>query len=144
MPTFKFLPSIRDNETITCERCGHSQYPRNGACVVCRYPTKREYAFLPVDSILSSDSNISKEHLAQLTGTLLRRLRKRRGISQSQLATRTRGSMNRTSLSKAECGRMLLPLNKLLPLARALGLTAVILRFDDTATGAVHRSTKRR
>jgi len=144
MPSLKFLPSIRDSETITCQQCNHRQYPRNGTCIRCKTPLQLEYLTLPIDSLLNSDSNVSKVHLAQVIGTLLRRLRKRRGICQSQLATRVGNCITRTSLSKAECGRMLLPLYKLLPLARALGLTAVILRFDGTTTGAAHRSTKRR
>jgi hypothetical protein len=144
MPSLKFLPSIRDSETIICRRCKTGQYPRHGTCVVCRSPLEREYAILQIDALLNSELNVSKEHLAQVTGTLLRRLRKRRGICQSQLAMRSGGCITRTSLSKAECGRMLLPLYKLLPLARALGLTAVILRFDGSRTSAAHQSPKRR
>jgi ribosome-binding protein aMBF1 (putative translation factor) len=143
MPGFKFLPSIRDSETITCPRCQSAQYQRNGACIKCKNPLKLEYLTLPVESLLN-DPDVSKEHLARMVGEFVRRLRKRRGISQSQLATQARGCINRTSLSKAECGRMLLPLYKLLPLTRALGLTAVILRFDGTTTSASYQSTKRR
>ena len=98
---------------------------------------------LPIESLLNPDSDVSKEHLARVIGTLLRRLRKRRGISQSQLAIRAAGSITRTSLSKAECGHMLLPLYKLLPLAKALGLTAVILRFDGAATRTADQSINR-
>ena len=140
----KFLPSIRDCETITCQRCNTRQYPRNGACVVCRTPLKLEYAILRIDSLLNSDSDVSKEHLARVIGNLLRSLRKRRGICQSQLATQAGGSVTRTSLSKQECSRMLLPLHKLLRIAKALGLTAVILRFDGAASGSAHHSTNRR
>ena len=143
MPGFKFLPSIRDSETIICPRCKSAQYQRNGTCIACHTPLMLEYLTLPVESLLD-DSDTSKDRLAHMIGDLLRRLRKRRGISQSQLATRARGSINRTSLSKAECGHMLLPLYKLLPLAKALGVTAVILRFDGTAARAPHNSPKRR
>jgi hypothetical protein len=143
MPILKFLPSIRESETITCKRCNHRQYPRNGTCIRCKTQLELEYLPLPIDFLLNSDLKGSKEHLAQVTGTLLRRLRKRRGICQSQLVKRAGGCITRTSLSKAECGRMLLPLHKLLPLARALGLTAVILRFDGATAGAARQSTKR-
>lgn len=142
MPGFKFLPSIRDSETITCPRCQSAQYQRNGTCIKCHTPFELEYLTLPIESMLDSDLNVSKEHLARLIGDFLLRLRKRRGISQLQLATRARGSINRTSLSKAECGHMLLPLYRLLPLAKALGLTAVILRFDSAANRAAHHPTK--
>jgi hypothetical protein len=39
---------------------------------------------------------------------------------------------------------VLLPLSKLLPIAKALGLTAVILRFEATASLAAPQSTTRR
>ena len=130
MPDLKFLPSIRDSEAVTCPRCKSSQYPRNGSCLRCRNPLELDYVTLRIEDLLNPEPKIAKEHLAQVIGTLLRSLRKRNGICQAQLVTRAAGCITRTSLSKAECGHMLLPLNKLLPLAKALGLTAVILRFD--------------
>jgi transcriptional regulator with XRE-family HTH domain len=63
-------------------------------------------------------------------GMVLRFLRKQRGVSQAQLASLA-GKVNRSYISKLECGHVLLPVSKLLPLARAMGLTAVILRFED-------------
>jgi predicted transcriptional regulator len=56
----------------------------------------------------------------------------RRHICQAELARMAAG-LNRSYLSRAECGHVLLPLSKLLPLLRALGLSAVILRFDGQA-----------
>jgi predicted transcriptional regulator len=69
-------------------------------------------------------------------------LRKRCGICQSQLASMPPG-IDRSYLSKAECGLVLLPLSKLLPLAQALGLTSVILRFEVTGARAVPKSSGR-
>jgi hypothetical protein len=140
MPSLKFLPSIRNSETITCQRCHRIQYPRDGVCVRCSQPLERDYVNLQIDANLE----LSKEHLAQVIGTLLRSLRKRRGICQSQLTKQTAGSITRTYLSKAECGHMLLPLHRLLPLAKELGLTAVILRFDGAAGRSAHHSINRR
>jgi transcriptional regulator with XRE-family HTH domain len=71
-------------------------------------------------------------------------LRKRRGFSQSQLAMQAAGCVARTYLSKAECGHVLLPLSKLLPIAKALGLTAVILPFEASTSLAAHQSNDRR
>jgi transcriptional regulator with XRE-family HTH domain len=71
---------------------------------------------------------------------LLRLLRKRCGIRQSQLA-RMAAAVDRSYLSKAECGLVLLPLTKLLPLAKALGLTAVILRFEAPGPRGVQKSS---
>ena len=138
----QFLSSIRGSETTTCKKCNARQFPRNGRCIRCNSALDLDY--VRFDSLRDSDLEFSKEHLARMIGKLLRSLRKRRGICQSQLATRAAGSITRTSLSKAECGRMLFPLYKLLPLAKALGLTAVILRFEGAATQATHQSTNRR
>jgi transcriptional regulator with XRE-family HTH domain len=59
-------------------------------------------------------------------------------MSQSQLASLA-AKMNRSYLSRAECGHILLPLGALLPLARALGLTAVILRFEVADPGGASK-----
>ena len=142
MPT-QFLPSIRDSETVICRRCKTCQYPRNGSCVVCHCALKLEYLNLEVSTLLNPRTVHDDRQLARSVGALLRRLRKRRGFSQSQLAGRA-GCIARTYLSKAECGHVLLPLGKLLPIAKALGLTAVILRFESTSSLAPRQSNNRR
>ena len=126
----QFLPSIRDSETITCQRCNTRQYPRSGNCIRCHYPFTLQYLKIDIDSLLSSCPQEQRNEMAHRMGTVLRLLRKQRRMSQSQLANQA-AKMNRSYLSKLECGHVLLPVGKLLPLARALGLTAVILRFED-------------
>ncbi len=143
MPTLQFLPSLRDSETITCGRCKTRQYPKNGACVRCRCALGVDYLSLPIGTLLDTHTEDHEKRLARCIGALLRTLRKRRGICQSQLATRAAG-IDRSYLSKAECGLALLPLSKLLPLAKALGLTAVILRFEETQPRAEAKSSYRR
>ena len=142
MPTPKFLPSIRDSETVTCHQCGTRQFPRDGACIRCHSALGLEYVSFRIDTLFDCRSEHDKEQFAVSIGDLLRRLRKRRGICQSRLAKRATGCVARTSLSKAECGLMLLPLHKLLPLAKALGLSAVILRFDIAEPGAAQSSVE--
>jgi hypothetical protein len=51
--------------------------------------------------------------------------------------------IDRSYLSKTECGLALLPLGRLLPLARSLGLTAVILRFEVPKPRTVPKSSCR-
>ncbi|WP_414648697.1 helix-turn-helix domain-containing protein [Edaphobacter sp.] len=129
MPS-QFLPSIRDNETITCKCCNTRQYPRGGNCIACHRPLSLRYLRIDIDSLLGSCPLEQRRQIAHRIGTVLRLLRKQRRISQSQLANLA-ATMNRSYLSKLECGHVLLPISKLLPLGRALGLTAVILRFED-------------
>ena len=126
----QFLPSIRDSETITCRRCNTRQYPRSGNCIACHHSLPLRYVKIDIDSLLNSCPQEQRNQIAQSMGMVLRLLRKQRRMSQSQLANLA-AKMSRSYLSRLECGHVLLPVSKLLPLARALGLTAVILRFED-------------
>jgi hypothetical protein len=135
----QFLPSIRDSETITCKRCKRPQYPRNGDCIACHNPLGLQYLKIDIDSLLSSCPQEHRNQIAQSIGMVLRLLRKQRGVSQAQVASLA-ARMNRSYLSKLECGHVQLPVSKLLPLARALGLTAVILRFEDSDPRKVAKS----
>jgi ribosome-binding protein aMBF1 (putative translation factor) len=141
MPTVQFLPSIRDSETVTCRRCNMRQYPRR-ECARCHSALGVKYLSLPMDALLPPHTDSTRQ-LAHHIGDVLRRLRKRRGICQSQLARMALG-IDRSYLSRAECGRVLLPLTKLLPLLQALGLTEVILRFDETGRVQLSKSNSRR
>jgi ribosome-binding protein aMBF1 (putative translation factor) len=144
MPTHQLLPSIRDSEIVICRRCKTRQYPRNGSCVRCNCALGLDYLNLQVGNRFDPRTVHDERQLARSLGILLRSLRKRRGFSQSQLAMRAAGCIARAQLSKAECGHVLLPLSKLLPIAKALGLTAVILRFETTTSLAGRQSKHRR
>lgn len=143
MPNLQFLPSIRDSETVNCPRCNTRQYPKNGNCIRCHCPVGVDYLSFQVSALLDPRTEDHSKQLAHWIGDLLRNLRMRRGISQSQLATMGEG-IDRSYLSKAECGLVLLPLCKLLPLAQALGLTAVTLRFEESRPRAGPKSRCRR
>jgi DNA-binding XRE family transcriptional regulator len=135
MPILDFLPSIRDSETITCPYCRTRQYPRSGVCVRCNRPLGLEYLVIPIDALLDRGPADHQEQLAHSIGRTLRALRNRRHLCQSQLATLA-GVIHRSRLSKTECGHALLPLDRLLPIARSLGLTSVILRFETSNSGS--------
>lgn len=143
MPPLQFLPSIRDSETVTCRRCNTRQYPKDGNRVRCRSALGVRYLSVPIGTLLDPHMEDLEKHLARWIGVLLRLLRKRRGICQSQLAKMAAG-IDRSYVSKAECGFVLLSLTKLLPLVRSLGLTAVILRFEESGPRAEPRSSRRR
>jgi len=143
MPNPKFLTSLHASETITCQKCHAVQFPRYGRCIRCQRPLGLDYVRFEIDTLLNPCSEDAKKHLSLSIGDLVRTMRKRRGICQSQLAVRAAGCIARSNLSRAECGHTLLPLNKLLAIAKALGLTAVILRFEGSATQRAHRSNDR-
>ena len=140
MPIPQLLPSIRDSETVTCPHCSTRQYPKNGSCIRCHCTLGVDYVTLQIGALLDPLQEDHAKQLARWTGDLLRNLRNRRGICQSQMARMAAG-IDRSYLSKAENGLALLPLSKLLPLARALGLTEVILRFEGTRPRTVRKSS---
>jgi ribosome-binding protein aMBF1 (putative translation factor) len=143
MSTLQFLPSIRDSEIVTCWRCKTCQYPKDGKCVRCHCSLGVYYASFQVAALLDPRPEDHSRELARWIGDMLRNLRKRRGVCQSQLAKVAAG-IDRSYLSKAESGLALLPLSKLLPLAQSLGLTAVILRFEEFGPPAGPKSSRRR
>lgn len=143
MPTPQFVPSIRDSETVTCRSCNTRQYPKNGKCIRCHCTLNVDYVTLRIGAPLDPCPEVYPKQLARWIGDLLRNLRNRRGICQSQIARMAAG-IDRSYFSKAENGLALLPLSKLLPLAQALGLTEVILRFEVTKSGAVPKSSCQR
>jgi hypothetical protein len=101
MPTLQFLPSIRDSETVTCRRCHTRQYPKNGNCVRCHCNLGVHYLNLQILAPLDPRSESHHGQLARSIGDLLRSLRRRRGICQSQLSKMAAG-IDRSYISKAE------------------------------------------
>ena len=142
MSTLQFLPSIRDSEIVTCWRCNTCQFPKDGKCVRCHCSLGVEYVFFQVPALIDPHPE-GHTQLAPSIGQLIRSLRSRRGISQAQLA-RMAAEIDRSYLSKAESGLVLLPLSRLLALTRSLGLAAVILRFEEARPRAGSKSSRRR
>jgi DNA-binding XRE family transcriptional regulator len=143
MPIPQFRPSIRDSETVTCPHCSTRQYPKNGSCIRCHCTLDVDYVAIQIGASFDPRAGDYSTELARWIGDLLRNLRNRHGICQSEMARMAAG-IDRSYLSKVENGLALLPLSKLLPLAQALGLTTVILRFEGTRVGAVPKSSCRR
>ena len=142
MSILRFLPSISDSEVITCGRCNTRQFPRNGKCIRCHCTLNVAYLVFQTEPSSEDRSENPHKKLAHKVGALLRSLRRRRGICQSELARMAAG-IDRSYLSKAECGRTLLRLDSLLTLLQALGLTAVILRFEATGARSVPKIKSR-
>jgi hypothetical protein len=130
MPSVQSFSAIRDSEIVTCPHCNLRQYQRDDNCARCHADLGVRYVIFQIGAQHDPRQEDGSRQLACWIGGLLRSLRKRRGICQVELA-RMSAKIDRSYLSKAESGLALLPLNKLLPLVRSLGLTTVILRFED-------------
>ena len=139
MPIPQFLPSIRDTETVICPRCNTPQFPKSGKCIRCQFSLGVDYLTIPIVALFDSCTELHASQLARCIGRVLRNLRNRRGICQEQMAKLAAG-IDRSYLSKAENGLALLPLTKLLQLAKAMGLTEVIFRFEKTELRAALKS----
>ncbi|MGO9438783.1 MAG: helix-turn-helix domain-containing protein [Terracidiphilus sp.] len=128
------------HETADCPTCGlHEYLTENGQCRRCGRPLGIEYLKLPVSDLARSLSDEKLRVLPNQVGTTIRNLRARRGISQEKLA-RASGT-GRSHLSRIECGHVIPPLSLLLRLTVSLGLSTVLLRFENARLSSTSRTT---
>ena len=114
-----------------CPYCGLHQYlTENGMCRRCHRPIGVEFIHLPLIDLVQQLSDKELRALPNRVGRAIRDLRSRRGISQEALARAAH--TGRSHLSRIECGHVRPPLSTLLRVTGALGLNAIILRFENT------------
>jgi len=135
-------------ETATCPRCGLHQYAK-GSCPRCHESLGIDFYRLDFDHLDEALLNPGHSPTPNAVGRALRQMRQRRGLSQERLA-RVIGPGNgsivglRSYLSRIECGHVRPPLSTLLRITRALGLSAIILRFDHAPSVQHPGGTRRR
>lgn len=118
-------------QTADCPFCGLHQYlTENGACRRCHHPIGVEFIHLPLIDLVQQLSDNELQALPNRVGRAIRGLRERIGISQDALGRAAHTS--RSHLSRIECGHVRPPLSTLLRVTGALGLNAIILRFENT------------
>jgi len=117
-------------ETAKCPHCGLHQYlTANGACSRCKRPIGVQFINFPLSDLARQLSDKEHNVLPNRLGLAIRDLRSRRHLSQEALAKAAK--TGRSHLSRIECGRVRPPLSTLLRLTGALGLNAIILRFEN-------------
>jgi DNA-binding XRE family transcriptional regulator len=122
-------PTFVLREAVNCPHCGLREYlTETGRCVRCARPLGVEYLRLDVAAQLSG--NIDRT-LSSRIGAHIKAIRAQRQISQQTLARAT--GVSRTHLSRIENGSICPSLPTLMRVlcGRALGLKAIILRFDQ-------------
>jgi len=123
-------PTFVLREAVHCPHCGIREFLKSdtGRCVRCSRPLGVE--FLRLDVAPQIFGNIDCQ-LPSRIGAHIKAIRAQRHISQETLARAT--GVSRTHLSRIENGNICPSLSTLMRVlcGRALGLNAIILRFDQ-------------
>jgi DNA-binding XRE family transcriptional regulator len=123
-----YLSTVRDS--IICPACQMKQFERgNGKCRRCHRSSGFTYIelYLPNDALNPQPVTAVRIEI----GRLMRLLRSRRGITQAALSSLT--GLNRTYLSRVECGQVMPSLISLIRIAHALGMNKIMLRVRSSS-----------
>jgi DNA-binding XRE family transcriptional regulator len=119
-------------ETVVCPACELKQFERgNGKCRRCRRPLGVTYIEIYLPKYLANLTPQTVVAFRQEVGGLIRRLRSRREITQTDLATLT--GIHRTYLSRVERGRVMPSITALIQIAHALEVDKVLLRVRSSS-----------
>lgn len=115
-------------DVVICPVCQLSQFePGNGKCRRCHHSFITYIEFILPNQLDRFDSQWPKIEV----GGLVRRLRSRRGMTQAALAALT--GINRTYLSRTECGQVMPSVVALMRIACALGVDKILLRVHSSS-----------
>lgn len=114
-------------DLLTCPVCHLNQFERgNGRCRRCHHPMGLTYIEFSLQCPLDLGDSQSLAAVRSEVGRLMRKLRLRRGITQAALAAAT--GIQRTYLSRAECGQVMPSLFALFRIGGALGVDKIMVR----------------
>ena len=117
-----------DREVIRCRTCGLVQYrTRTGNCRRCVRALPQRLEFMiptppPVEETRTEETsaNLANQETVENIGQRIRQLRESRGMTQSQLQSRSK--VSRSYLSRIESGQMTPSLGTLEKISEALGV----------------------
>lgn len=119
-------------ETVVCPACQLKQFERgSGKCRRCHRPLGLTYIEIYLPKYLAHLTSQTVVAFRQEVGGLIRRLRSRREITETELATFT--GIHRTYLSRVERGRVMPSITALIQIARALEVDKVLLRVRSSS-----------
>jgi DNA-binding XRE family transcriptional regulator len=123
-----YFSTVRDS--IVCPACQMNQFERgNGKCRRCHRSLGFTYIELSLPSDALNPQSVTAVHIE--IGRLIRLLRSRRGITQAALSSLT--GLNRTYLSRVECGQVMPSLISLIRIAHGLGMDKIMLRVRNSS-----------
>ncbi len=123
------LTHVQPRDVVVCGACALVQTVHSsGRCLGC-HRNIVSYLNLELPTKPFDQSQAEWRSFPIQLGSALRRLRLRRGITQSTLARRLH--MSRSELSRAESGRVVLPFRTVLLIATQLGADHVTIRVRD-------------
>lgn len=124
--TMQSVPAQKPlRKMVTCSHCGlHQYFPANRQCRRCRWSVGNIQFAIPLKSA-AEPSGDPDESLRRAIGALLRRLRRRHGISQTAMASLLK--THRSFLSRIEHGHKLPRLSMLAQVCSLLDVEQVIL-----------------
>lgn len=117
------MPFSTVRDSLCCSICKLKQFERgSGRCRRCH----RSLGFTYIELNLSADL-FHPQFIRREIGSLVRFLRSRYGITQSELASRT--GIHRTYLSRVECGQIIPSVVAVMRIAQSLGMDKVFARL---------------
>jgi ribosome-binding protein aMBF1 (putative translation factor) len=118
-------------ETAICKHCGLHQFATASLhCRRCQQVLGLHFLKVPLADFPTPPPEDLVRSLPGRVGAIVRKLRLRRGFSQTTLACSA--GTSRSYISRIECGHKLPPLLTLLRVIKPLGLNTMTLRFEDT------------
>ena len=116
---------------MVCRHCKLKQFERLSTCRRCHESLDLSYFEIHLSSSLVPLSSQRENTIRKEVGGLIRRLRVRREITQTTLASLT--GINRTYLSRAERGKVLPSVVALIQIAHALEVDKILLRVRSAS-----------
>ena len=117
-------------DIVVCSVCHLTQFNRgDGKCRRCHNPLKVVYMELVLPTLHAYCNSQSLLSMRRDLGRFIRKMRLRRGMTQTALASATASGISRTYLSRVENGRVLPSTIALIDIAGAIGIDKITLRI---------------
>ena len=129
-------------DALKCPVCHLNQFNRGGRCGRCHSSLRVGYIELFLPSPTACRDSQGLLTISEELGRFIRRMRLRRGMTQTALAAATAIGISRTYLSRVENGRILPSVIAMIGIARAVGIDKITLRVSSSKTKTPYSSER--